>query len=67
MSSPKTQLPFPDHQLIEHLQKEVDRLSNLLELANIRIVHLEQEKVVHLAALGGMGPDGEAGFTGVSG
>ncbi len=67
MSSPKTQLVFPDRQQIERLQKEVDRLSNLLELANIRIVHLEQEKAVHLAALGGMDPEGSAGLRGVSG
>jgi hypothetical protein len=67
MLSPKTQVTFPDRQLIEHLQKEVDRLRNLLELANIRIAHLEEEKAVHLAALGGMDPEGKAGFTGVSG
>jgi hypothetical protein len=51
MSSPETPLLLPDRQIIEHLQKEVDRLSNLLELANLRIVHLEKEKAVQLVAL----------------
>jgi hypothetical protein len=38
----ETQSPIPDHESIERLQEEVDRLKNLLELANIKIAELDQ-------------------------
>jgi hypothetical protein len=58
MPSPETQLAFPYRHLIEHLQEEVNRLSNLLELAkSIAVVQREQAR--SLAALGRMGLEGK--------
>jgi hypothetical protein len=49
------EVPMTDHESIERLQEEVDRLKKLLELANVKIAELEKGTLPLLSrmALGG--------------